>query len=112
MLSELIALLSPILPTETSVFKGEKEDKYAVLTPMMDRFQLYVNDSPGFYVEEVKVSLFIQGNYLETKNQIINLLLKSGFDITEMKYVGLEDDTGYHHYSINTEKTYERTEEI
>ncbi len=46
MLSELIEILSPILPTETSVFKGEKCDTYAVLTPLIYKLDLYTDNFP------------------------------------------------------------------
>ncbi len=110
MLSELITLLSPIIPTETAVFKGEKEDKYAVLTPLIDNFQHFVDNKARYIKEEIRISLYVKGNYTVIKNQIIRLLLENEFDITEMKYIGHEDDTSYHHYSIDVEKHKEMEE--
>ena len=104
MLSKLNEILSPILPTETSVFKGENADKYAVLTPLIDSFIHFADNKAEFIREECRISLFIKGNYLKVKNQVIKILLTNDLDITEMKYIGLEDDTGYHHYSIDVEK--------
>ena len=103
MLTKLVEILSPILPTETSVFTGENADKYAVLTPLNDWFTMFADNKAEFIKEECRISLFIKGNYLTVKNQIINRLLLHDFDITEMKYIGLEKDTGYHHYSIDVE---------
>ena len=104
MLNELVEILSLILPTETSVFKGENADKYAVLTPLIDSFTMFADNKAEFIKEECRISLFVKGNYLAIKNQVIKLLMANEFDITEMKYIGLEDDTGYHHYSIDVEK--------
>ena len=104
MLNNLIEILTPILPTETSVFKGEDADKYAVLTPLNDWFTMFADNKAEFIKEECRISLFIKGNYLKVKNQVIKILLTNDLDITEMKYIGLESDTKYHHYSINVEK--------
>ena len=104
MLSNLIEILSPILPTETSVFKGENTDKYAVLTPLNDWFTMFADNKAEFIKEECRISLFVKGNYLKVKNQVIKLLLENDFDITVMKYIGLDSDTQYHHYSIDVEK--------
>ena len=104
MLDKLIEILSTILPTETSVFKGEVTDKYAVLTPLNDWFTMFVDNKAEFIKEECRVSLFINGNYLTVKNQVIKLLIANDFDITEMKYIGLENDTDYNHYAIDVEK--------
>ena len=104
MLNELVEILSPILPTETSVFKGENADKYAVLTPLNDWFTMFADNKAEFIKEECRISLYIKGNYLAIKNKVIKLLLETDLDITEMKYIGLENDTGYHHYSIDVEK--------
>ncbi len=69
MLSELIELLSPILSTETSVFKSEKCNEYAVLTPLIDKLDLYTDDFPTAEIIEVRISIYCKGNYQNIKNK-------------------------------------------
>jgi hypothetical protein len=33
-------------------------------------------------------------------------LLNDDFTVTERRYIGHEDDTGYHHYAIDVAKNY------
>jgi hypothetical protein len=100
-LTELNTLLSPVLPVETGVFSGVPPDEYLVLTPMTDEFALFGDNTPLFDISEVRISLFSKGNYLQRKKQITALLLAAEFTITDRRYIGHEDDTGYHHYAID-----------
>lgn len=109
-LTELNALLSPVLPVETGAFSGVPPDEYLVLTPMTDEFALFGNNTPLFDISEVRISLFSKGSYLQRKKQITALLLVAEFTITDRRYIGHEDDTGYHHYAIDVEKSYETEE--
>jgi len=109
-LTELNTLLSPVLPVETGVFSGVPPDEYLVFTPMTDEFALFGDNTPLFDISEVRISLFSKGNYLQRKRQITALLLGTEFTITERRYIGHEDDTGYHHYAIDVEKSYETEE--
>lgn len=106
-LSELNTILAPVLPIETGVFTGEAPDEYIVLTPMTDEFSLFGDDKPLVDVSEVRISLFTKGNYLERKRQITSALLAADFMVTDRRYVGHEDDTGYHNYAIDVAKEYE-----
>lgn len=58
-------------------------------------------------VSEVRISLFSKGNYLVRKREITQALLAAEFTVTDRRYVGLEDDTGYHNYAIDVAKEYE-----
>jgi len=40
------------------------------------------------------------------KGQLSNALLAADFVITDRRYIGHEDDTGYHHYAIDVAKLY------
>lgn len=106
-LQVLCTLLSPILPVETGVFSGAAPDAYIILTPMADSFDLFGDNVPLIDVSEVRISLFSKGNYLGWKRQITQALLGAGFTITDRRYIGHEDDTGYHHYAIDTAQLYE-----
>lgn len=110
LLQELNDLLSPIIPVETGVFSKSTPDRYAVITPLADIFELYTDDSPRNESQEARLSLFDKGSYTSVKNQIVRALLNAEFIITDRRYVGHEDDTGYHHYAIDVAKNYELEE--
>lgn len=110
-LTELNTLLSPVLPVETGVFSGVPPDEYLVLTPLTDEFALFGDNAPLFNISEVRISLFSKGNYLQRKKQITALLLAAEFTITDRRYIGHEDDTGYHHYAIDVAKHCELKED-
>ena len=110
LLSELNALISPLVPLETGVFSEPAPNRYAVITPMVDTFELYTDDKPRHETQEARVSLFDKGNYTALKNQIVRTLLNAEFTITDRRYIGHEDDTGYHHYAIDVANYYELEE--
>ena len=109
-LAELNTILSPVLPVETGIFSDIAPDEYIVLTPMTDDFALFADNKPQIDVSEVRISLFSKGNYLKRKQQITSLLLKAEFTVTDRRYVGHEDETGYHHFAIDVAKYYETEE--
>jgi hypothetical protein len=109
-LAELNTLLSPVLPVETGVFSGVPPNEYLVMTPTTDEFALFGDNAPLMDVSEVRISLFSKGNYLQRKRQITAALLGAGFTITDRRYVGHEDDSGYNHYAIDVAKEYETEE--
>ena len=110
-LSELNALLSSIpLPVETGLFSDAAPDEYVVITPLADTFEVYANNHPGLEVQEARISLFTKGNYQQRKRQITTALLNAGMAITDRRYIGHEDDTGYHHYAIDVAHHYELEE--
>jgi len=106
-LSELNTLVSAIpLPVETGVFSGKAPDEYVVILPLIDIFEVHADNRPGFEVQEARISLFSKGNYLLCKKQIVTALLNADFTVTEHRYIGHEDDIGYHHYAIDVAKNY------
>ena len=110
-LSELNTLFETAnIPVETGVFSGVPPDEYLVLTPLTDTFAVYGDNKPLADVSEVRVSLFSKNNYLQRKNQLVRMLLQADFVITDRRYIGHEDDTGYHHYAIDVAKSYELEE--
>ena len=110
-LSELNTLLETAnIPVETGVFSGVPPDEYLVLTPLTDTFAVYGDNKPLADVSEVRISLFSKNNYLQRKNQLVRMLLQADFVITDRRYIGHEDDTGYHHYAIDVAKYYELEE--
>jgi len=111
LLSELTLLFDSLsIPVETGVFSDTAPDQYAVLTPLADIFDLFADNLPGSDIQEVRISLFDKGNYLSTKNAIVHALLSADITITDRRYIGHEDDTGYHHYAIDIAKSYELEE--
>jgi hypothetical protein len=109
-LSELNTLISPLLSVETGVFSGVPPNEYVVLTPLADTFAVFGDNKPLADINEVRVSLFSKNNYLQRKNQLVRILLQADFVITDRRYIGHEDDTGYHHYAIDVAKYYEMEE--
>ncbi len=109
-LSELNTLLTPVLPVETGVFSGVPPDEYLVLTPMTDEFVLFGDNKPLIDISEVRISLFSKDNYQQKKRQITTALLGAGFTITDRRYIGHEDNSGYHHFAIDVAKEYETEE--
>lgn len=107
LLSDLNEVLMPLgIHIETGVFSGVPPDEYLVFIPLTDIFEVHADNRPGFDVQEVRISLFSKGNYLERKRQITTALLNADFTVTERRYIGHEDDTGYHHYAIDVAKNY------
>jgi hypothetical protein len=98
------------IPVETGVFSGVPPDEYLVLTPLTDTFAVYGDNRPLADINEVRISLFNKNNYLQRKNQLVRMLLQADFVITDRRYIGHEDDTGYHHYAIDVAKYYELEE--
>lgn len=94
------------IPVETGVFSDVPPDTYAVLTPLSDSFDIHADNRPGVDVQEVRLSLFSKENYLKTKNTIVHALLVADITVTNRRYIGHEDDTGYHHYAIDVAKSY------
>ena len=94
------------IPVETGVFSDAPPDTYAVLTPLADSFDLHADNKPSVDVQEVRLSLFCKENYLKIKNQLVKAMLNADITITDRRYIGREDDTGYHHYAIDVAKSY------
>ena len=108
LLSELKIVIEAVgLPVETGVFSDEPPDEYVVVTPLADTYELHADNLPEYEIQEARLSLFSRGNYLKWKRQLSKALLAADFTITDRRYIGHEDDTGYHHYAIDVAKTYE-----
>ena len=56
------------IPVETGVFSDAAPDTYLVLTPLSDTFDLHADNAPGYDVQEARLSLYSQGNYMKDKN--------------------------------------------
>jgi hypothetical protein len=106
LLTELTTALTPILPVETGFFSAQPPDEYYTLTPITDTFDLHADDSPGYDVQSIRVSLYTRGNYTQRKRQTIRAFLSTGAFVVSCMYVEFEPDTGYHHYAFDCEKQY------
>jgi len=95
------------LPVETGVFSEKAPDAYVVITPLTDMFGSFADNRPQAEVQEARLSLYSKGNYINHKNTIVRALLGADFTITDRRFIGREDDTGYFHYSVDAEKCYE-----
>ena len=98
------------LPVETGVFTGVAPTEYLVLTPLTDTFDIHADNGPGVDIQEVRLSLFTKGSYTKRKNSLIRAIMAADLTITERRYVGHDDDTGYHNYAIDVAHYYEMEE--
>ena len=111
LLADIQTVVAPLgIPIETGVFKDEAPRKYIVVTPISDNFDLHADNAPGMEIQEVRLSLFTQGSYTKWKNALVRALLAADITITDRRYVGHEDDSGYHNYAIDVAKSYEMEE--
>jgi len=111
-LSEINSIVETLsIPVETGVFSGVPPDEYLVIMPLADTFEVFADNRPRHEVQEARLSLFSKGNYTARKNQVVEALLDADFTITDRRYIGHEDDTGFHHYAIDVAKEYELKEE-
>lgn len=110
MLEELNTIVeSAGLPVETGVFSGTAPDEYVVITPISEHFALFSDDTPGMNIEEARLSLFSKRNFTQKKDLLVHMLLMAGFVVTDRRFIGREDDTGYYHYSIDLAQEREET---
>ena len=102
MLEELNMLVeSAGLPVETGVVSKAAPDEYVVITPISDHFALFSDDAPSMNIEEARLSLFSKRNYTQKKDLLVRILLTAGFTVSDRRYIGYEEETKYHHYSID-----------
>ena len=107
-LKDISEVLNPLgIPIETGVFSKKAPDEYLVLIPMSDIFDYYADDLPRAELQEVRLSLFSKDNYQVRKNEVVKALLDSDFTITDRRYLGYEEDTGFHHFAIDVAKIYD-----
>lgn len=107
LLSELKGIAENFgVKVETGVFSGTPPDEYIVLTPLADSFEMHCDNMPEYEIQEVRISIFSKGNYTALKYKFVTTLLKADITITDRRYIGHEDDTGYHHYAVDTAKSY------
>ena len=110
-LADIQTALSALdIPVETGVFSDAAPAKYIVVVPIVDTFDLHADNAPGIDVQEARLSLYTQGNYMADKNAIVKTLLGADFTITDRRYIGYETETGYHHYAVDVAKHYEMEE--
>ena len=106
-LDELVTIADGLhIPVMTASFVGKVPDQYVVLTQMEDTFEIYADNAPHMDVCSVRISLFSKRNYLYTKDLLVDALMSAGFTVTLRRYIGREDDSGYHHYVIDVDKEY------
>ena len=91
---------------ETGVFSDTPPDEYIVLTPLADNFEMHCDNLPEYEIQEVRISIFTKGNYTALKYMLVTALFKADITITDRRYIGHEDDTGYHHYAVDTAKSF------
>jgi len=110
-LEQVNTVLAPLgIPFETGVFTDKAPDRYIVVVPMTDTFDLHADNAPGGSVEEARLSLYSKGSYSQMKNAVVRALLAADITITARQYIGYETETGYHHYNVDVANYYEMEE--
>lgn len=110
-LADIQSALSGLgIPIETGVFTEKAPAKYIVVVPLADSFDLHADNAPGCDVQEARISLYAQGSYTKEKNAIVKVILAADMTITDRRYIGYENDTGYHHYAVDVAQYYEMEE--
>lgn len=111
LLSDIHTTLSKLdIPIETGVFTDTAPDKYIVVVPMSDSFDLHADNAPIVDIQEARISLYAKGSYTKEKNSVVKALLNNEFTITDRRYIGYETETGYYHYAVDVAKYYELEE--
>lgn len=111
LLSELKSIAEELnIKVETGVFSDTPPNEYIVLTPLADSFEMHCDNLPKYEIQEVRISIFSKGNYTALKYKLTASIFKADISITDRRYIGHEDDTGYHHYAIDTAKSYRMEE--
>lgn len=106
-LSDLNTVLSSLdIPIETGIFTDKAPERYIVIVPMAESFDLHADNAPGVDVQEARLSLYSQGNYIMDKNTLVKTLLGADFTITDRRYIGYETETGCHYYAVDVAKYY------
>ena len=98
------------IPVETGVFSEPAPVAYLVLTPLTETFDLHADNVPELDVQEVRISIFTTGSYTKWKNTLVRAILAADITITERRYIGHDDDSGYHNYAIDVAHYYEMEE--
>ena len=106
------ALMPTGIQIETGIFSQEAPDEYLVIIPMGETYDFFADDLPSLELQEARLSLFSKENYMPRKNEVVKVLLKEGFTITERRYVGYEEDTEFHHFAIDVSKVYKVNHEV
>mgnify|MGYP001166143343 CR=1 FL=1 len=111
-LSEVKELLASLnIPIETGVFSKEAPNEYIVLVPLADSYPLNADNVPQTDQQELRITLFTKGNYVQLKNRISRRLITHFFYVTDRRYNGYDTETGYYQYTIDVAKTYDIEED-
>ena len=111
LLSELNTIVTNLgLLVETGRFQLLPNAAYVVLTPLSDSYDVHADNTPGIDIQEVRVSLFTKDSYTTYKNKLIRAFRAADLTITDRRYIGHDDDTGYHNYAIDVANYYELEE--
>ncbi|MEW6903262.1 hypothetical protein V3M63_06640 [Trueperella pyogenes] len=92
------------LPFQTGIYTDAPHpDTFVVATPLADVFDMHADNQPGIEIESARLSLFTKSNYLALRNRLTKALITGGVTVVARRYMGFEDDTGYHHYALDIE---------
>jgi hypothetical protein len=102
LLSEVCATLDSLcIQHETGAFIDNPPDTFAVLTPMSDDWSVIGDSRPLDEIQNLRISLFTKGNYLADVRRIVFALLDAEIVVSDRRYVGREDDSGYSNFAVD-----------
>jgi len=90
----------------TGAFPEKAPDVFSVLTSIDDTYPLEGDGRPLDEQQEVRISLFCNGDYRAVKRKIERSLLSADMCITGRRLVEREKDTGFFHYAIDVANLY------
>jgi len=98
----IINTLEPLgIPVSINENTDKAAERYIVIIPLYDGFDVFADNKPSIEVSEVELSIYSKGNYLKLVKDISVLLIDAGFTITNRRYLEYEKDTKLHHYIID-----------
>lgn len=79
-------------------------DAYIVIMPLYETNEDIADNGDASETHGADVGLYIKGDYTTTKNTAKTSLKTAGLFIAEARYIGYENTTGHHHYTITVEE--------
>lgn len=108
-INALAPLNVPVTVVENPADSGAI-NKFIVIIPTSDDFELYADDKPLAGTEEAELALYCKGNYLAFRDKVTELLIAADITIASRRYLEFEQDTDYHHYIIDVAENFQQEE--
>lgn len=94
------------IPFQMGYFGDEPPDKYVVMLPTEDVFDVFSDNLPTIDRQRATLVICNKENPYELRDKIVNELLRRNFSILSRKYEGFGVDTGHHVMAVDIEGCY------